>query len=147
MNQSTKTKLVYFFLFSFLSFSLFFFVVFFGRIYSSVLCILIRNQLLLKKFTLNLFLFYFVWLVGWFLSSNTNNDRCVVWWLLQLEVVIELIKLCGNTIWSCLWIVKFGCKVLKKKKFFFPPVWRHFKSPKRGTREKRKICLVVVVSC
>ena len=147
MNQSTKTKLVYFFLFSFLSFSLFFFVVFFGRIYSSVLCILIRNQLLLKKFTLNLFLFYFVWLVGWFLSSNTNNDRCVVWWLLQLEVVIELIKLCCNTIWSCLWIVKFGCKVLKKKKFFFPPFWRHFKSPKRGTREKRKICLVVVVSC
>lgn len=144
MNQSTKTKLVYFFLFSLL---VFFFCCFFGRIYSSVLCTLIRNQLLLKKFTLNLFLFYFVWLVGWFLSSNTNNDRCVVWWLLQLEVVIELIKLCGNTIWSCLWIVKFGCKVLKKKNFFFPPVWRHFKSPKRGTREKRKICLVVVVSC
>lgn len=144
MNQSTKTKLVYFFLFSFLSFSLFFFCCFFGRIYSSVLCTLIRNQLLLKKFTLNLFFFT---LSGWLVSSNTNNDRCVVWWLLQLEVVIELIKLCGNTIWSCLWIVKFGCKVLKKKNFFFPPVWRHFKSPKRGTREKRKICLVVVVSC
>lgn len=137
MNQSTKTKLVYFFLFSLL---VFFFCCFFGRIYSSVLCTLIRNQLLLKKFTLNLFLFYFVWLVGWFLSSNTNNDRCVVWWLLQLEVVIELIKLCCNTIWSCLWIVKFGCKVLKKKNFFFPSCLASLQvTKKRNEREKKNL--------
>ena len=146
MNQSTKTKLVYFFLFSFLSFSLFFFVVFFGRIYSSVLCTLIRNQLLLKKFTLNLFFFT---LSGWLVSSNTNNDRCVVWWLLQLEVVIELIKLCGNTIWSCLWIVKFGCKVLKKKNFFsllFGVTSSHQKE-ERERKEKFVLLLLLVVSC
>lgn len=147
MNQSTKTKLVYFFLFSFLSFSLFFFLLFFWAYLFFRFVYFDPKSITIEEIYTKPFLFYFVWLVGWFLSSNTNNDRCVVWWLLQLEVVIELIKLCGNTIWSCLWIVKFGCKVLKKKKFFFPPVWRHFKSPKRGTREKRKICLVVVVSC